>query len=106
MRPGKRRVLPRTALGELWEKVEQARASIRAKVEHPFYVLKHRFRYRALAKNTAQLFSLFGFTNLMLGATVAAGCWMPTDKLRLKTENNGTDENGTGAAKTGSFSAC
>ena len=45
MRPGKRRVLPRTALGELWEKVEQARASIRAKVEQPFHMVKNRFRY-------------------------------------------------------------
>ena len=71
MRPGKRRVLPGTALGTLLEKVEQAKASIRAKVEHPFLVVKHRFhhrkvRYRGLAKNTHQLFTLFGLANLML----------------------------------------
>ena len=84
MRPGKRRVFPRTALGELWEKVEQARASIRAKVEHPFYVLKHRLRYRALAKNIAQLFSLLGIANLMLGATVAAGCQRTSCVLKRK----------------------
>jgi IS5 family transposase len=47
------------------------RASIRAKVEHPFHVVKNLFhhrktRYRGLAKNAAQLFSLFGLANLML----------------------------------------
>jgi IS5 family transposase len=71
LRPGKRKVLPGTPLGELLEQVEQARARIRAKVEHPFHVMKNLFRhrktrYRGLAKNTAQLFSLFGLANLML----------------------------------------
>lgn len=71
MRPGKRKQLPGTLLGELLEKVEQAKASIRAKVEHPFHVVKNLFghrktRYKGLDKNTAQLFSLFGFANLML----------------------------------------
>jgi len=71
MRPGKRKALPGTLLGELLEKVEQAKASIRAKVEHPFHVVKNLFRhrktrYKGLAKNTAQLFTLFGFANLML----------------------------------------
>lgn len=71
MRPGKRKALPGTLLGELMEKVGQAKASIRAKVEHPFHVVKNLFkhrktRYKGLAKNTAQLFTLFGFANLML----------------------------------------
>jgi IS5 family transposase len=71
MRPGKRRALPKTELGELQERAEQIKASIRAKVEHPFHVVKNLFkhkktRYKGLAKNTAQLFSLFGFANLML----------------------------------------
>ena len=71
MRPGKRRALPGTSLGELLENVEQAKASIRAKVEHPFHIVKNLFRhrktrYRGLAKNTAQLFALFGLANLML----------------------------------------
>ena len=44
---------------------------MRAKVEHPFHVIKNLFRhrktrYRGLAKNTAQLFTLFGFANLVL----------------------------------------
>lgn len=71
MRPGKRKQLPGTPLGELMEKVERAKASIRAKVEHPFHVVKNLFhhrkvRYKGLAKDTAQLFSPFGFANLML----------------------------------------
>ena len=46
-------------------------SSVRAKVEHPFQVIKVRFnhrkvRYRGLEKNTAQLFSLFGLANLVL----------------------------------------
>jgi IS5 family transposase len=48
-----------------------AKASIRAKVEHPFHVVKNLFkhrktRYRGLTKNTAQLLTLFGMANLML----------------------------------------
>ena len=71
MRPGKRRALDRSPLGEMMEKLEQAKASIRAKVEHPFHVVKNLFRhrktrYRGLTKNTAQLFSLFGLANLVL----------------------------------------
>ena len=71
MRPGKRKALPKTTEGELLERIEHTKASIRAKVEHPFHVVKNLFRhrkarYKGLAKNTAQLFSLFGFANLML----------------------------------------
>ena len=71
MRPGKRKTLPGKPLGDLLERIEHAKASIRAKVEHPFHVVKNLFRhrktrYRGLAKNTAQLFSLFGFANLVL----------------------------------------
>jgi len=51
--------------------IEKAKASIRAKVEHPFHVIKNLFgyrkvRYKGLAKNHAQLFSLFGLANLVL----------------------------------------
>lgn len=53
----------------LTNQVRRIKASIRAKVEHPFRVIKRQFvhetmRYRGLAKNTAQshtLFSLFGW---------------------------------------------
>jgi IS5 family transposase len=71
MRPGKRRTLPQDGLGKMMEQYEQTKAQIRAKVEHPFHVIKNLFkhkktRYRGLAKNTAQLFSLFGLANLVL----------------------------------------
>ena len=42
---------------------------MRAKVEHPFRVVKRQFgfvktRFRGLAKNTAQLVTLFALSNL------------------------------------------
>ena len=71
MRPGKRRALPETPLGKIQEAIEHTKARIRAKVEHPFHVVKNLFkhkktRYRGLAKNAAQLLTLFGLANLML----------------------------------------
>ncbi len=47
------------------ERINRVIAMVRAKVEHPFRVLKRKFghvktRYRGLAKNRAQLFTLFG----------------------------------------------
>jgi IS5 family transposase len=72
MRPGKRRALdkndPRDALTD---KIEKAKAGIRAKVEHPFRVIKRQFgyvktRYRGLKKNTAQLVTLFALSNLWM----------------------------------------
>jgi IS5 family transposase len=67
----KRKALPKTKLGRLQEKLEYLKASVRAKVEHPFHVIKDLFRhrktrYRGLAKNTAQLFTLFALANLVL----------------------------------------
>jgi len=58
-------------LGATLDKIEQLKASIRAKVEHPFRVFKRQFghakvRYRGLAKNTAQLFTLFMLSNLWM----------------------------------------
>lgn len=67
-----RKALKKNPLGRAKEKLEKAKASVRAKVEHPFHVLKNLFkhrktRYRGLAKNTAQLHTLFAFANLVLG---------------------------------------
>jgi IS5 family transposase len=70
MRPGKRKLLDKTKLVEdLTDQIERIKASIRAKVEHPFRVIKRQFghvkvRYRGLAKNTAQLHTLFALSNL------------------------------------------
>jgi IS5 family transposase len=45
MRPGKRRVLDKnTPMGAIMDKLEKTKASIRAKVEHPFRVIKRQFR--------------------------------------------------------------
>lgn len=71
MKPSVRKALPKSPRGEMMEWIEQAKASIRSKVEHPFHVVKNLFRhrktrYQGLEKNTAQLFILFGFANLVL----------------------------------------
>ena len=71
MKRGKRKALPKDAMGKLMERFEKLKASIRAKVEHPFHVLKNLFkhrktRYRGLAKNEAQLFRCSVWRNLML----------------------------------------
>jgi IS5 family transposase len=72
MRPGLRRKLnPFVEPDFVAERVEKMKASIRAKVEHPFRVLKRQFgftkvRYRGLAKNTAQVVTLFALGNLWL----------------------------------------
>ena len=67
MRPGRRRKLEPRSEEAL---AERAKASVRAKVEHPFLRLKRLFgydkvRYRGLAKNTERLALLFGFGNLL-----------------------------------------
>ena len=62
------------------ERWERFKASLRAKVEHPFRVVKRQFgytkvRYRGLAKNTAQVLTLFALSNL----------WMARRRLLLPT---------------------
>ncbi len=71
MRPSARKMLQTSAPGCALDKFEQVKASLRAKVEHCFHVVKCLFkhrktRYRGLAKNNAQLLSLFGLANLVL----------------------------------------
>lgn len=72
MRPGKRRPLDKTCLiDDLTDQLERLKASTRAKVEHPFRVIKRQFghvkvRYRGLVKNTAQLHTLFALSNLWM----------------------------------------
>ncbi len=79
MKPVKRKVLDKTtALGGLKEQLEKVKVSVRAKVEHPFWVIKRQFghvkvHYRGLAKNTAQLKTLFALSNL----------WMAREKMRV-----------------------
>ena len=71
LRSAKRRALPDTESGRLCERIEKLKASVRAKVEHPFHIVKNLFghkkaRYRGLAKNTSQLMTLFGLANLLI----------------------------------------
>lgn len=72
MKRGARKRLDDSTEDRLAEQWEQLKAKVRAKVEHPFHVVKNRFghrkvRYRGLAKNEAQLYTLFGMANLLLG---------------------------------------
>lgn len=79
MRPGKRRQLDLTKpIDRLTDELEAIKASIRAKVEHPFRVIKRQFghvkvRYRGLAKNAAQLNTLFALANLWMARKQLAG---------------------------------
>lgn len=72
MRPGRRRQLDlNDRLEAILDQIERLKAGIRAKVEHPFRVLKQQFgytktRYRGLMKNTAQITTLFALGNLWM----------------------------------------
>ena len=62
------------------KRAESRKASTRAKVEHPFRVMKCQFgftkvRFKGLAKNTAQILTLFALSNL----------WMARKKLLAMT---------------------
>jgi len=61
----------RSVLYKAKRKIEKAKAQVRAKVEHPFRMIKRQFgyvktRFRGLAKNTAQLTTLFALSNLWM----------------------------------------
>jgi len=73
---GKRGAIKAMAEGaekEAIKAVEKARASVRAFVEHPFHIVKNLFRhrkvrYKGLAKNGHQLYTLFGLANVVIGS--------------------------------------
>ncbi len=71
-------------------KIEYCKAQTRAKVEHPFRVIKRQFgyvkvRFRGLMKNTAQLTTLFALSNLW----VVRKQLMGMGELRAKDGNPG-----------------
>ena len=71
MRPGKRRALGASKHARILDQIERIKAQVRAKGEHAFRVVKRQFgyvkvRYRGLAKNTAQLRTLFALANLWM----------------------------------------
>ncbi len=68
MRPGLRRQLEAGSEAALREK---GKASVRAKVEHPFFYVKRMFgygkaRYRGPHKNAQRIALLLGFANLLI----------------------------------------
>ena len=68
LKPGKRRGLDKAGPEAA---AERRKASVRARVEHPFLYVKRHFgyakvRYRGLAKNTQRIAVLLGFTNLLI----------------------------------------
>ena len=73
IRPGLRRKLEPGS-----DESEKGKASVRAKVEHPFLRVKRIFdygkvRYRGLAKNTQRLALLLGLGNLITAEGQLAG---------------------------------
>jgi IS5 family transposase len=74
--------LPEGKLKKAAKKLEYIKAAVRSKVEHVFRVVKRQFgymkvRYKGLAKNTAQVKTLFALSNL----------WMARHKLMAMTGN-------------------
>ena len=68
---GKLKAMAEGPRKEVAQALEKAKAQLRAYVEHPFHVVKNLFRhrkarYQGLAKNTAQLHSLFALANLVI----------------------------------------
>ena len=75
MRPGKRRGLEPVSEEAM---VKKAKASVRAKVEHPFLRVKRLFvygkaHYRGLAKRAERLALLFAMGNLLTAEGQLAG---------------------------------
>ena len=70
-KPSKLRAMKNKRERRYAERWEHYKASVRAKVEHPFRVIKRQFgyvkvRYRGLAKNAAQVLTLFALSNLWM----------------------------------------
>ena len=70
-RRSKQKALPEGIAQEAWRELERRKAQVRAKVEHPFRVIKCQFgytkvRFKGLAKNTTQIVTLFALSNLWM----------------------------------------
>ncbi len=68
---GRIKAMPESELKEAVKHTESIKAAVRSKVEHPFRVIKRQFgfqkvRFKGLAKNTAQLVTLFALSNLWM----------------------------------------
>ena len=94
MRVGKRRASNKeNGVDAMIDKIEKLKAGIRAKVEHPFRVIKGplgyvKVCYRGSKKNTAQRATLFALSNLWDGAReIDASSGMSAPKNRAKALN-------------------
>lgn len=86
-RPSDIAKLPEGRVKARVQKEEHLKASVRAKVEHPFRVIKRQFglvrvRFRGLAKNTAHVVTLFALSNLWMARKQLMAM---TAVVRLKT---------------------
>ena len=68
---GKVKAMAEGLIKDLTERLEKLKTKVRARVEHPFHIIKNLFkhrktRYRGLVKNTAQLHTLFALANLVI----------------------------------------
>lgn len=82
-RRGAIKAMPDGELKDAIKHTEHMKAAVRSKVEHPFRVLKREFgfqkiRIKGLAKNTAQILTLFALSNLWM----ARRRLMPTGGVR------------------------
>jgi transposase, IS5 family len=71
MKPGQRRVLPETPEGRLLDLIVTAKALFRAKLQHPFRIIKCRFGFRnvfcqGIVMNDLKLELLFALENLWM----------------------------------------
>ncbi len=74
------KAMPEGELKDAVKHTEHLKAAVRSKVEHPFRVVKRQFgfrkvRFKGLAKNTAQILTLFALSNLWMArrTLLAAG---------------------------------
>ena len=72
---GSIKAMPEGALKDAAKHVEHMKAAVRSKVEHPFRVIKRQFgyqkvRFKGLAKNTAQILTLFALSNLWMARRI------------------------------------
>ena len=86
------KALPEGRKKQRAEKAETAKARIRARVEHPFRVIKRQFgytkvRFKGLAKNTAQIITLFALSNLWMVRKALLSMQPKTGGLRPLFEN-------------------
>ena len=93
MRPGNRRRLDKAGAQEA---AGRRKASVRAKVEHPFLYVKRHFgyakvRYRGLAKNTQRIALLRGFSNLLIAGRTRG----PSARNRRKAAHDGRHRHGS-----------